>query len=57
MKLLNELNINMKLLNKNINIGYKWTRIEFWYISAGICKELDAFFVNFAYNLLTFCKM
>ena len=29
MKLFIELNINMKLLNENRNIGYKWTGIEF----------------------------
>ena len=26
----------MKSLNENRNIGYKWTRIEFCYTSAGI---------------------
>ena len=37
MKSLNELNIKISL-NENRNIGYKWTRIEFCYISAGILR-------------------
>ena len=41
MKLFNELNINMKLLNENRNIGYKWTRTEFCYISADLLTLIE----------------
>ena len=46
MKLLNELSINMKLLNENRNVGYKWTRIEFSYMAAVIFEELFPSYVN-----------
>lgn len=36
LKLMSELNIKIKLLNKNRNIGYKYTRNKFSLTSAGI---------------------
>ena len=36
LKVMSELNIKIKLLNKNRNIGYKYTRNKFSFISAGI---------------------
>ena len=54
----------MNSLNENRNIGYKWTRIEFCYTSAGIAiavsfteNEIDRYFknwmlqINFTYAL------
>ena len=36
MKVLKGLNIKMKSINENKNTEYKYTRIKFCYISAGI---------------------
>ena len=41
MKLLKWLNLKIKSLNENRNVEYKWTRIEIWYISAGILERVS----------------
>ena len=46
LKVMSELNIKIKLLNKNRNIGYKYTRNKFSLASAGILGP-ELWLVNF----------